>query len=195
MSRENLSPLVLNRLARELRGAMSNPQTGFKIVVNEADLADVQCDIEGPASTPYEGGMFRCKLVIGVEFPAAPPRGVFLTKIFHPNVSPSGEICVNTLKKDWNPELGLMDILQTIRCLLIVPFPESALNEEASRLFIESYDEYFARAKMLTSIHATPSPAATPTPPPSSSSSAAPVKTMAAATAKPASARNALKRL
>lgn len=30
--------------------------------------------------------------------------GYFLTKIFHPNVAvPSGEICVNTLKKDWNP--------------------------------------------------------------------------------------------
>jgi len=30
--------------------------------------------------------------------------GYFLTKIFHPNVSLEGEICVNTLKKDWNPK-------------------------------------------------------------------------------------------
>ena len=29
--------------------------------------------------------------------------GYFLTKIFHPNVSEKGEICVNTLKKDWDP--------------------------------------------------------------------------------------------
>lgn len=29
--------------------------------------------------------------------------GYFMTKIFHPNVSEKGEICVNTLKKDWNP--------------------------------------------------------------------------------------------
>ena len=28
--------------------------------------------------------------------------GFFITKIFHPNVSDKGEICVNTLKKDWN---------------------------------------------------------------------------------------------
>jgi ubiquitin-conjugating enzyme E2 S len=167
MSRENLSPHVLNRLARELRSMHANPQAGMRVIVNEADLADVQCDIEGPASTPYEGGVFRCKLVIGCEFPAAPPRGVFLTKIFHPNVSSVGDICVNTLKKDWNPELGLMHILLTIRCLLIVPFPESALNEEASKLFIESYDEYSRRAKMLTTIHASPSapvPAAAPIP-------------------------------
>jgi ubiquitin-protein ligase len=25
-----------------------------------------------------------------------------MTKIYHPNVSERGEICVNTLKKDWN---------------------------------------------------------------------------------------------
>jgi len=43
-----------------------------------------------------------------------------------------------------------------IRCLLIEPFPESALNEEAGKLLLEDYDEYFRRAKMYTSIHAKP---------------------------------------
>jgi ubiquitin-conjugating enzyme E2 S len=37
--------------------------------------------------------------------------GYFLTKIFHPNISTNGEICVNTLKKDWNPSLGLRHVL------------------------------------------------------------------------------------
>lgn len=40
-----------------------------------------------------------------------------------------------------------------IRCLLIAPNPESALNEEAGRLFQEDYNQYFAKAKMLSSIH------------------------------------------
>lgn len=54
--------------------------------------------------TPYENGVFRCKIVLTDNFPANPPKGYFLTKIFHPNVAqPSGDICVNTLKKDWNP--------------------------------------------------------------------------------------------
>jgi ubiquitin-conjugating enzyme E2 S len=39
---------------------------------------------------------------------------------------------------------------------LIVPNPESALNEEAGRLLLEDYDEYYSHAKMITSIHATP---------------------------------------
>ena len=93
-------------------------------------------------------------LRLGSEFPAAPPKGKFLTKIFHPNVSPEGEICVNTLKRDWKPEHTLAHVLQVIRCLLIVPFPESSLNEEAGKLFMESYDEYAKRARMLTAVHA-----------------------------------------
>lgn len=155
-SRENLNPQALSRIAKEIQKMVADPQAGVRLIVNEGDLTDVQADIDGPTGTPYEGGIFRCKLVIGSDFPAAPPRGYFLTKIFHPNISPSGEICVNTLKKDWNSDLTLMHILQVIRCLLIVPFPESALNEEASRLFLESYDEYARRAALLTSIHAVP---------------------------------------
>ena len=61
---------------------------------------------------------------------------------------------MNTLKKDWQPSHSLRHVLMVVRCLLIEPFPESALNEEAARLLLEDYEEYFRRAKMLTSIHA-----------------------------------------
>jgi ubiquitin-conjugating enzyme E2 S len=70
---------------------------------------------------------------------------------------PSGEICVNTLKKDWNPSnWSLSNIFEVIKCLLIVPFPESSLNEEAGKEFMESYDEFFKNAKVYTSVHAKP---------------------------------------
>lgn len=51
------------------------------------------------------------RLVLGKDFPAAPPRGYFLTRIFHPNVGHKGEICVNVLKRDWKAELGLRHVL------------------------------------------------------------------------------------
>jgi len=38
--------------------------------------------------------------------------------------------------------------------LLIEPFPESALNEEAGKLLLENYEEYAKHAKLMTSIHA-----------------------------------------
>ncbi len=75
-----------------------------------------------------------------------------MTKIFHPNVAtPSGEICVNTLKRDWDQsKWNLSHIFSIIKCLLIVPFPESALNEDAGRLFMESYNEFSSQAKLFT---------------------------------------------
>uniref|UniRef100_A0A8C7X0K8 Ubiquitin-conjugating enzyme E2S n=1 Tax=Oryzias sinensis TaxID=183150 RepID=A0A8C7X0K8_9TELE len=97
--------------------------------------------------TPFAGGIFRMRLVLGKDFPAVPPKGYFLTKIFHPNVGHKGEICVNVLKRDWKAELGLRHILLTIKCLLIHPNPESALNEEAGRLLLEDYAEYESRAR------------------------------------------------
>ena len=51
---------------------------------------------------------------------------------------------------------GLKHILLTIKCLLIVPNPESALNEEAGKLLLERYDDYCTRAKIFTEIHAKP---------------------------------------
>ncbi|KAG8931505.1 hypothetical protein FRC02_002630 [Tulasnella sp. 418] len=92
----------------------------------------------------------------GEEFPAAPPKCWFVTRIFHPNVSKSGEICVNTLKKDWKREYGIAHILVTIKCLLIYPNPESALDEAAGKLLLEKYEDYCKHAKLMTSVHATP---------------------------------------
>jgi len=82
--------------------------------------------------------------------------GYFLTKIFHPNVAvPSGEICVSTLKKDWNPSSwSLKNIFRVIKCLLIVPFPESSLNEEAGKQFMEDYDNFVKQARIYTGVHA-----------------------------------------
>jgi ubiquitin-conjugating enzyme E2 S len=44
------------------------------------------------------------------------------------------------LKKDWNPAAwSLYNILEVVKCLLIVPFPESSLNEQAGKLIMENY--------------------------------------------------------
>ena len=80
-----------------------------KVATNEEDITEVHASIDGPIGTPYADGLFRMKLVLGKDYPQAPPKGFFLTKIFHPNVSSTGEICVNVLKKDWKPDLGIVE--------------------------------------------------------------------------------------
>lgn len=100
--------------------------------------------------------MFVSKGLFSLYIVLTCPTGWFATKIFHPNVSSTGEICVNTLKKDWKSTYGIGHILVTVKCLLIYPNPESALDEEAGKLLLEDYENYCSRAKLITSVHATP---------------------------------------
>ncbi|EGO02884.1 hypothetical protein SERLA73DRAFT_176329 [Serpula lacrymans var. lacrymans S7.3] len=152
----SVTPATMRRLMRELSELKNNPPEGIRVVTSDDNMLDVTGIIEGPEGTPYAGGYFRVRFKFTEEFPAAPPKCWFATKIFHPNVSGAGEICVNTLKKDWKSTYGIGHILVTVKCLLIYPNPESALDEEAGKLLLENYESYCDRAKLITSVHATP---------------------------------------
>lgn len=128
MSTSSISPESLRNLIKELTCLQQNPQEDIRITFDDENMSVVYAFIVGPSHTPYFGGYFKVKIVLD-DYPTSPPKCFFLTKIFHPNVSRTGEICVNTLKKEWKSNLGLSHILLTIKCLLIYPNPESALNE------------------------------------------------------------------
>jgi len=142
---------------KSIQDVIKKDLEGIKIHIptDTQDLREVNCTISGPQNTPFENGDFDCKLRLTDSYPKEPPKGFFVTKIFHPNVEPrTGEICVNTLKSDWNPSLGLDHVLLTIRCLLINPNAESALNEEAGKLLLDDYFEFANRARIMTKIYA-----------------------------------------
>jgi ubiquitin-conjugating enzyme E2 S len=168
---------VIQRVAKEIRQLVQAPPSGIRYLPQDEEvLTEIHVEIAGPEETPYSGAFFLVKLTLSDGFPQTPPKGVFLTKIFHPNIATNGEICVNTLKRDWTPALGIAHVLQVIRCLLIVPFPESSLNDEAGRLFMESYGEYARRATIWTNIHAPKVSAAKPLEKASFSSKKTPTK-------------------
>lgn len=149
----------LKLIAKQVHALVSNPPDGIANVQASEGYDTISAEITGPVDTPFEGGVFKCTLVMDEDFPVKPPKGYFSTKIFHPNVSAEGEICVNTLKRDWDPKKwSFGHILGVIKCLLIVPFPESSLNDEAGKLFMEDYEEYFQQATLMTRIHARAGP-------------------------------------
>ncbi|CAO3565809.1 unnamed protein product [Mortierella alpina] len=149
-----ISPAALRKVTRELYALENDPPEGIRLILNEDSMTDIQAWIQGPEGTPYDGGCFRLRIQLSADFPNSPPKCYFMTKIFHPNVSKQGDVCVSTLKKDWKKDLGLRHILLVVKCLLIVPNPESALNEEAGRQLLERYDDYAKYARLMTSIHA-----------------------------------------
>ena len=58
--------------------------------------------------------------------------------IAHHQVGPTGEICVNTLKKDWTPDLGIRHILLVRKKSLMPVFnqKESFFGDEKDFVFL-----------------------------------------------------------
>ena len=59
--------------------------------------------IIGPADTAYAEGQFQLAIDFPSDYPFKPMNIRFKTKIFHPNVNSSGELCLEMLKNSWSP--------------------------------------------------------------------------------------------
>jgi ubiquitin-protein ligase len=84
---------------------------------------------------PYEGGFFKVEIVIPREFPYNPPKILWHTRVWHPNISSDNQarVCDSILNRDWTPSLHVFTIIETLRVLLAYPNPDDPLNQEAAR--------------------------------------------------------------
>lgn len=95
----------------------------------------------------WEGGIFKLGITFDENYPFKAPCVRFLTKVFHPNVGPSGEIYLGILGDNWNPVYDVLAILLSIQSLLCEPNPTCTGGLEASMLFSENKLEYNRRIK------------------------------------------------
>ncbi|GKZ91318.1 ubiquitin-conjugating enzyme E2 1 [Aspergillus niger] len=81
-------------------------------------LFDIIGTIAGPVGSPYEGGIFHIHIRIPALYPDLPPICTFMTKIWHPNVGPYGEVCLNILQDEWSQALSVRTVLLSISAML-----------------------------------------------------------------------------
>jgi ubiquitin-conjugating enzyme E2 I len=75
--------------------------------------------------------------------------GKFSPPLFHPNVYPSGTICLSILNEEegWRPAITVKQILMGIQDLLNEPNPNSPAQSEAFNLYTKNRPEYNRRVK------------------------------------------------
>ena len=141
-------------------------------------LDKVLASIEGPPETPYEGGVFWITVKLSDIDPHGPPLMRFHTRIYHPNVSPRGDICAD-YKEKWTHMLSAgagkvkgqtalwyrgsrakiewsLGALLTALCgLLATPNVEDPLVPEIAQKYLEDYDGYCENARIYTKKFAT----------------------------------------
>lgn len=77
--------------------------------------------------------------------------GKFVPPLFHPNVYPSGTVCLSILNEEeaWRPAITLKQILIGIQDLLNDPNPESPAQADAYNIFKKDRPAYEKRVRQV----------------------------------------------
>ncbi|KAL9550319.1 SUMO conjugating enzyme Hus5 [Mucor atramentarius] len=111
---------------------------------NSLDLMNWVCGIPGKDNahkinyqTPWEKATYKLTMTFPDDYPSKPPKCKFTPPLFHPNVYPSGTVCLSILNEDegWKPAITVKQILLGVQDLLNDPNPESPAQQDAYMLF------------------------------------------------------------
>jgi ubiquitin-conjugating enzyme E2 M len=91
-------------------GELYLPTTMKTEFPNPDDILNFILHIE-PDEGMYKGGAFSFTFAINQNFPHDPPKVKCQQKIYHPNIDPQGNVCLNILRDEWKPVLNLNAVI------------------------------------------------------------------------------------
>jgi len=149
-----MSGIALDRLSAERKQWRRNHPSGFsakpkKTANGTTNLYAWECKIPGKAGTHWEGGVYKLNMYFTEDYPNRPPKCQFSPALFHPNIYPSGSVCLSILdpNKDWRASLTIPQVLQGIQKLLSEPNPQDPAQQAPYDLYVKDRAAYIKRVK------------------------------------------------
>jgi ubiquitin-conjugating enzyme E2 D/E len=143
----NISKATQKRITKELENIEKEmKEEGSNILdislVDNDDLTKMKATIKGPVDSPFEEGIFEVSIDFPLDYPFKAPILKFKSKVYHPNVSEEGSICLDILKDQWSPALQLHKVLLSLCSLLDNPNPKDPLRRDAAEMYMNNREKY-----------------------------------------------------
>ncbi|WFC94359.1 E2 ubiquitin-conjugating enzyme [Malassezia brasiliensis] len=142
------------RIIKETERLIADPAPGIQATPHEDNLRYFDVVISGPTQSPFEGGKFKLELFLPEDYPMAPPKVRFLTKIYHPNIDKLGRICLDILKDKWSPALQIRTVLLSIQALLSAPNPDDPLANDVAEHYKTNEKDAIETSRKWTTLYA-----------------------------------------
>jgi len=142
------------RLQKELQDLRTAGLKAFReIQVDESNILLWQ-GLLVPDSAPYNKGAFKIEIQFPAEYPFKPPKLVFKTKIYHPNVDEKGQICLPIVSvENWKPATKTEQVIQALVNLVNEPEPDHPLRADLAEEYSRDKKKFFKNAEEFTKKH------------------------------------------
>ena len=144
-----MTSMAVQRLAEERKRWRKDRPFGFSARPEKTETGKINmlkwlAHIPGKKDTSWDGAFYPLTLEFSKEYPIKPPKCKFPAKFFHPNVYPSGTVCLSILSEDegWRPSITIKQILLGIQELLNNPNSKSPAQSEAYVMYSRDRKEY-----------------------------------------------------
>ncbi len=134
-----------NRIVSDLKNLVNHdiPETIKDVEINDDDMySEHHVIVKGPKDTPFENGVFKISINMPVDYPFKPPKMIFKTRVYHPNIASDGTICIDILKDQWSSALRLNSVILSISDLLANPNPNDPLVPDIARQYSTNRELY-----------------------------------------------------
>jgi len=150
----NMAVASNRRLQKELVDMKDMPQNVARVLdLNEGNMLNWNILLL-PEKEPYNKGAFKISVTFPAEYPFKPPKIVFNTSIYHPNIDEKGQVCLGMISpENWKPATRVVQVITALLDLICDPELDHPLRSDLAEEYRNDKKKFFKTAEDHTKRH------------------------------------------